>query len=417
VRLEHSVWIRRVAPEHVNPLRVVVVGGGFAGLAAVRGLRDAPVAITLVDPTGFQVFQPLLYQVASGVLAPQNVASAHERLTRRQGNVSVVQAEVAGFDARSREVVTVDGLGQEERVRYDILVLAAGMHTTFGPNTTWAEHALSLTTLEDALAVRNQVFARPGVGSRPGPVVVVGGGPTGVELAGALAESDAHAADEADVLLVEADQAILPSYPEPLRQAATEELRRRGVRVHLGAPVTNITSEGLVVGGTTTAARAILWAGGARVRPVVDTVAQELGATTDRQGRIVVAPDLSVPDHPDVFVVGDAAAMAGVPPLAPAALQTGAFAARVISARSRAAQPPEIFRYLDRGSLAVVTGEHAVGVLGPGLVRISGPVAKALWLGVHLYYLPGAANRAATAVRWAGRLARHSDRSRLALAG
>jgi NADH dehydrogenase len=400
--------------------RVVVVGGGFGGLAAARALRGAPVEVTLLDRRNFHVFQPLLYQVATGGLSPAEIATALRWILRRQRNTRVLLAEVTGFDAARREVLLADGV-----VPYDTLILAAGTVPSYFGHDEWAEHAPGLKTLEDATEIRRRIYLAFEAAERePDPArraawltfAVVGAGPTGVELAGAIAEiarrtlrREFRAIDPATAraLLLDAADRVLPAYPPDLSRRCAASLARLGVEVRTGTRIEHIDAQGLQVRAGDAeeriAARTVLWAAGVRANPLGKRLADALGLTTDRMGRIAVAPDLSVPGHPDVFVIGDLALSAGpggapLPGVAPVAMQQGRYMGKAIRARmaGRAANP---FRYFNKGELATIG--RAAAVANFGRLRFSGYLAWVLWLFVHLMYLVDFENRLLVFVQWA----------------
>ncbi|WP_290891006.1 NAD(P)/FAD-dependent oxidoreductase [Arenimonas sp.] len=390
---------------------VVVLGGGFGGLWATRALASAPVRITLVDRTNHHLFQPLLYQVATAGLSAPDIAAPLRHILRRQANVTVRLDEARDIDLAARRVRLAGG-----ELAYDYLLVATGAtHAYFGRDD-WAPHAPGLKTLEDALAIRARVLSAFEAAEREDDAtrreawlnfVVIGGGPTGVELAGTLAEIARHTlprefrrADvrRARVHLVEAGPRVLASMPESLSEATRRQLSALGVEVHTGAPVTAIDAAGVDVGGTRIAARTVLWAAGVAASPL----GRQLGLDTDRAGRVPVAADLSLPAHPEVFVVGDLASVASggrpVPGVAPAAKQMGAHAAAVIRDRLRGA-PGQPFRYRDYGNLATI-GRMAA-VVHFGRLKLSGLLAWWFWLVAHLFFLIGFRNRIIVLVNWA----------------
>ncbi len=391
---------------------VVIVGGGFAGLWAARGLARAPVRITLVDRQNHHLFQPLLYQVATAGLSAPDIAAPLRHILRRQRNVEVRMAEVERIDAGSRALVLADG----GRIGYDILVIATGAtHAYFG-NDDWRTHAPGLKTLDDALYLRRQLliaFERAEVETDAAAraawlsFAVVGGGPTGVELAGTLAEIARHTLRhefrnidpaEARVRLVEAGPRVLASFPEDLSVRAREQLERLGVEVSTGQPVTRIDDDGYRVGDTDVAARTVVWAAGVAASPL----ARSLGVPLDRAGRVQVSGDLCVPGHPEIFVAGDLAAVQQadgrpVPGVAPAAKQMGRHVAGTIRARL-AGRVATAFRYRDFGNLATI-GRMAA-VVHVGRLRLSGAPAWWFWLLAHLVFLIGFRNRLAVMLDW-----------------
>ncbi|HEX6147515.1 MAG TPA: NAD(P)/FAD-dependent oxidoreductase [Acidimicrobiia bacterium] len=388
--------------------RVVILGGGFAGLNAAKALRRAQVEITIVDRRNFHLFQPLLYQVAAAALNPSDIAYPIRSVFRRQGNVTaVLLAEVIGIEVDGREVVLDDG----SRLGYDYLIVATGAtHSYFG-NDHWADRALGLKTLEDALTMRQRVLSAferaerdPEHAEQLLTFVVIGGGPTGVELAGALVEIAVHSlGDEFDlidpaqarVILVEGAPHVLPVYPETLSQSARRQLETLGVEVVTGMLVDEVDGQGVTLSdGRRIEAGTILWAAGVQASPL----GALLGATTDRSGRVVVEPDLTVPGHPEVFVAGDLAQYPDVPGVAPAAMQMGRHAGRMIAA-DLAGGERTAFRYRNKGSLATIGRARAVADFGR--LRFGGFLAWAAWLAIHIFYLIGFRNRFFVLISWA----------------
>jgi len=391
--------------------RVVILGGGFSGLWAARELARAPVQVTLIDRTNHHLFQPLLYQVATAGLSAPDIAAPLRHLLRKQKNAEVWLDEVRRIDPAQRRV-ELDGGALD----YDFLIVATGAtHTYFG-HDDWARHAPGLKTLDDAFVVRRKVFEAFEAAEREADpaarrawlnFIVIGGGPTGVELAGTLAEIARHTlADEfrridprdAHILLVEAGPRVLPSMPESLSQSARRQLERLGVEVRVGEAVTAIDETGVTLGGQHIPTRTTLWAAGVAASPL----GRQLSANCDRAGRVPVAPDLSLPDHPDIFVVGDLASVMQdgkpVPGIAPAAKQMGTHAARVIRDRLTG-KPPRPFRYHDYGNLATI-GRMAAVVDLRG-VRLSGVIAWWFWLVAHVFFLIGFRNRLIVLIDWA----------------
>lgn len=390
---------------------VVVLGGGFGGLWATRALAKSPVRITLVDRTNHHLFQPLLYQVATAGLSAPDIAAPLRHILRKQANVTVRLDDVHGIDTAARRVDLAQG-----RLDYDFLVVATGStHAYFG-HDEWAGHAPGLKTLDDALAIRARVLSAFESAEREDDparraawlnFVVIGGGPTGVELAGTLAEIARHTlprefrrADvrDARIHLIEAGPRVLAAMPADLSEKTRLQLQRLGVQVHIGDAVTDIDAEGVTLAGNRLPSRTVLWAAGVAASPLGRT----LGAPTDRAGRVIVAPDLSVPGHPEVFVVGDLASISQdgqqVPGVAPAAKQMGAHAAGVIRDRLRglAGKP---FRYRDYGNLATI-GRMAA-VVHFGRLKLSGLLAWWFWLVAHLFFLIGFRNRIIVLTNWA----------------
>lgn len=383
---------------------VVIVGAGFAGLNAAKALRGADVEITIIDRRNFHLFQPLLYQVAMAALNPSDIAFPIRSVFKNQTNVvRVVLGEVTTIDMESREL-TVEG----ERIGFDYLIIASGAtHSYFG-HDEWSELAPGLKTVEDALRMRARVLraferaeAKPDDAKRLLTFVVVGAGPTGVELAGALSEIAVHAMGKGEfnvvdpssarVILVEGTERVLPPYPESLSASARRQLEDLGVEVKTAALVSEIDEHGVTLAsGERIEAGTVLWAAGVQASPLGGM----LGVELDRAGRVIVEADLSVPGHPEVFVVGDLAFVPGVPGVAPAAMQMGRHAGRVIA--SGASTP---FRYRDKGSLATIGRARAVADI-KGL-RFGGFLAWFAWLAIHIFYLIGFRNRFFVLAGWA----------------
>ncbi|WHZ18260.1 MAG: NADH dehydrogenase [Rhodanobacteraceae bacterium] len=395
---------------HAYP-HVVILGGGFGGLWATRALARAPVRITLVDRANHHLFQPLLYQVAAASLSGPDIAAPLRHIVRRQANVTVLMEEVTGIDVAARCVRSA-----ADEYEYDWLVVATGStHAYFG-HDDWARHAPGLKTMNDALAIRRRILSAFEAAERePDPAcraqwlsfVVIGAGPTGVELAGTLAEMAHHTLPrefriarprDAQIHLVEAGPRVLAAMPERLSAIARRKLERMGVRVHCAAAVTQVDATGVQMGDRRIEARTLLWAAGVAASPL----GAQLGGECDRAGRVRVAPDLSVPDHPEVFVIGDLAHVEQdgrqVPGMAPAAKQMGRHAARAIRERI-AGRTPRPFRYRDEGSLASISRAFAVVDLR-GL-RIAGFAGWLFWLVAHIFFLIGFRNRLAVMWNWA----------------
>ena len=391
--------------------RVVIIGGGFGGLSAARALARAPIDVILIDRHNYHLFQPLLYQVATAALAPNAVASPI-RAILRQANATVLMETVSGIDAAKRAVL----IG-EERLHYEFLVIATGARHAYFGHDEWERFAPGIKTLADALTIRQHVlsaFEAAEISQEPGErrrllnFVLVGAGPTGVELAGAIAElakaSLVHDfrrinPSDARIVLIEAGPRILPSFPPKLSAAAQLALERLGVEVRLGKAVTLCDAEGAVVAGERIAARNIVWAAGVAASPA----ATWLNVAADRAGRIEVLGDLSVPGYPEIFAVGDTCISSSwngkpAPGIAPAAKQMGHFAAAVIRARVEGASPPPQFRYRHRGSLATIGRNKAV--VDFGWMTLSGRFAWLLWVFAHIYFLIGFRSRIVVAFDW-----------------
>ena len=391
---------------------VVIIGGGFAGLWAVRGLASAKVRITLVDRGNHHLFQPLLYQVATAGLSAPDIAAPLRHILRAQRNVEVRMAMVTGIDADAKRIRLDDGTALD----FDSLLLASGAtHAYFG-NDHWAEHAPGLKTLDDALDLRRKLllaFERAEAATDPAEreawlhFAIVGGGPTGVELAGTLAEIAKHTLKDefrnidpaqARVRLIEAGPRVLAAFPEDLSAKAKRQLEKLGVDVALGTPVKEINADGYRLGDTFVPAKTVVWAAGVAASPL----GAMLGAPLDRAGRVQVQPDLSVPGHPDIFVAGDLAALTQangkpVPGVAPAAKQMGRLVAHNIRARLSGGKT-NAFAYKDYGNLATIGRMAAVVDLGK--IRFSGVLAWWFWLVMHVFFLIGFRNRLVVLLNW-----------------
>jgi NADH dehydrogenase len=388
--------------------RVLIIGAGFAGLNAAKRLRKVPVEIIIIDRRNFHLFQPLLYQVAAAALNPSDIAYPIRSIFRRQANVKgVLLAEVVDVDT-TRRVVTLD---DDTALTYDYLIVAAGAtHSYFGRDE-WETAAPGLKTLEDAVRMRQRVLAafeeaerHPENAERLLTFVVVGGGPTGVELAGALIEIAVHSlGDEFDVIdpsrarviLVEGTPHVLPVYPETLSESARRQLEGIGVEVVTGALVDEIDEHGVTLNtGRRVDSGTVLWAAGVQASPL----GKALGVETDRTGRVLVDEDLSVPGHPEVLVAGDLALVPAVPGVAPAAMQMGRHAGRMIEADLKGVER-SVFRYRNKGSLATIGRARAVADFGG--VRFGGFFAWVAWLAIHIFYLIGFRNRLFVLASWA----------------
>jgi NADH dehydrogenase len=390
----------------------VVIGAGFAGINAAKALAKAPVNVTVVDRKNHHTFQPLLYQVALAVLSPAEIASPVRTVVRRAHNIEVLLGQVIGFDLE-KHLVRIDAL----ELSYDYLIVAAGAtHAYFG-HPEWEEFAPGLKTLEDALEIRRRVLLAfenaeleviAGRACPPLTFVVIGAGPTGVELAGAISDiagrylqKEFRAIDprQSKIILLEGGPRVLPAYPEDLSASAQRQLESMGVEVRTNAMVTNVQAGAVLVGKEKIPAEVILWGAGVSASPL----GKMLGVPTDKAGRVIVQPDLSVPGHPEVFVAGDLASAQRkngqpVPGVAPAAIQMGKFAARQIK-RSLEGKPREHFEYWNKGLLATIGRSHAVADFGK--MHISGYFAWLAWLFIHLLFLIGFRNRLFVMTEWA----------------
>jgi NADH dehydrogenase len=401
--------------------RVVIVGGGFGGLHTVQALRRAPLDITLVDRTNYHLFQPLLYQVATGSLSPANIASPLRSVLSRQQNLTVLQARVVGFDLDAHRVL----LDEADSLPFDSLVVAAGAtHSYFGRDE-WAPLAPGLKTIEDATRLRADILSAferaertndPVERERLLTFVVVGGGPTGVELAGALSELSRHALKhdfrrieswQAKIHLIDAGDRVLSNFDESLSASALESLNRLGVCVRTGQRVTAITPTEVTVDtdgpSESIATETVLWAAGVQASPLAKLLAEAAGATADRAGRVAVTPTLHLAGRPNVFAIGDMASCAGddgkpLPGVAPVAIQQGQHVARTITGRlnGKADRP---FKYRDYGSMATIGRSAAVAELGG--FRFKGYFAWLIWLFIHLMQLVSFQNRLLVLMQWA----------------
>lgn len=395
-----------------QPHRVVIVGAGFGGLEAAFGLAGAPVTITLIDRRNHHLFQPLLYQVATASLATSEIAWPIRHLLRDRPDVTTLFANVSGIDAGAKRVQLDDG----ESVPYDTLVLATGARHAYFGHDEWEPFAPGLKTLEDATTLRRRIlvaFERAERESDPVKraalltFVIIGAGPTGVEMAGTIADlaKDTLPPDfrnidtrKARVVLIEAGPRVLASFPEDLSAYAQRSLEEIGVEVALGQPVTECAADGVVYGGTRLEARTIVWAAGVRA----SRAAEWLNAPADRAHRLKVEPDLTVPGHPDIFAVGDTVTISGpdgnpVPGIAPAAKQQGRYVAALIKARLNNSKLPP-FRYKHAGNLAQIGKSKAV--IDFGRIRLRGTIAWWLWGIAHIYFLIGLRNRLSVALSW-----------------
>ena len=397
--------------------RVVIVGSGFGGLNAARALAKAPVHVTVIDRKNHHTFQPLLYQVATAGLSPGEIAEPVRSILRGHKNIEVLMAEVIGFDLERRAVKT-----PEFNIGYDYLIVAAGARHSYFGHDEWEELAPGLKTVEDALEIRRRVLlafelserqAAEGLAASPLNFVVVGGGPTGVELAGTLAEISRHALahefrsiDPAltHILLLEGGPRILPAYAEDLSRSAQEQLNHLGVEVRTSTMVTRVEAGAVDIGHTRLPATVVLWAAGVQASPL----GKQLGVPVDRAGRVPVQPDLSLPGHPEIFVIGDLAAAKDehgnlLPGVAPVAIQEGNFVAKTIrhelESKRGTSSPRPAFHYWDKGSLATIGRAAAIAQFGK--IHLSGFLAWLSWLFVHILFLIGFQNRVLVFIQWA----------------
>ncbi|MBS0648209.1 MAG: NAD(P)/FAD-dependent oxidoreductase [Verrucomicrobia bacterium] len=392
--------------------KVVIVGGGFGGLNTAKSLKNCQLDVFVIDKTNHHLFQPLLYEVASAALSPGEIAIPIREILRKQENATVMMGDIVDIDKKARQVV----LGNGERVDYDYLVLAVGAsHSYFGKDE-WEKFAPGLKTIKDALTIREEVLISFEKAERIDSIaeaakylnfVVIGGGPTGVEMAGAISEI-AHKTmfknfrrikpEKSKIFLIEATPRILQMYPEKLANKAKAELEKLGVRVITGKKVTNITEDGVQVEETFYPCKNVIWAAGNQASPLLKT----LGVPLDRQGRVLVEPDLSVPGYPEIFVIGDAAAAMGkdgktLPGVAPVAIQEGKYVASLIKKQlPKEKRPP--FKYFDKGSLATIGKGKAIAWVGK--LQLSGILAWLMWCFVHIAYLIGFRNRISVMIEW-----------------
>ena len=403
-----------------QPHRVVIIGGGFGGMYAAKNLKDPNLQVTLIDQRNFHLFQPLLYQVATGGLSPGDIAYPLRSVLRKFTNTTVLQAKVTGLDPVGKQVFTSD-----ETAAYDTLIVATGVKHHYFGNESWAPTAPGLKTIEDALDIRQRVLTafenaelERDEAKRAAwlSFTIVGGGPTGVELAGALGEL-AHRTlkgefrridlDKTRIIMIEGADQILPAYPKKLASAAQTALARLGVTVLTRTRVTHIQEGEVTIqkerGEERIRTNTVLWAAGVKTTSFAKILAEKTGAPTDRAGRIAVNPDLTIPNYPEILVIGDLASLMDekgrpLPGVAPVAMQQGRYAAKLVKKRIRG-QNLKPFRYHDKGSLAVIGRNAAVAQIGP--LGLSGLKAWLIWAFVHIHYLIGFGSKALVSFQWA----------------
>lgn len=396
--------------------RIVIVGGGFAGIATAKALRHCDAEVTLIDRRNHHIFQPLLYQVATSVLAPSDVAAPIRQLAARQKNVSVLLGEVVDVDVKAKSLDVQYSPSETRKIDFDYLVMAAGNQSSYFGHNEFARYAPCLKTLMDAEAIRTKILSAYELAEftddaeerqRHMTFVLVGAGPTGVELAASIAQmttttlrSNFRRINPADtsIFLLEGGKRVLPSFAESLAEKAAARLEKLGVKVVTGAMVEHIDERGVIVGGKRIDSGAVLWTAGVSPSPLV----KMLGGPTDRAGRACVSPHLRLPDNRSVFVVGDAATLMHdgkpLPGVAQVAIQQGRYVGRLIALEIRDRAPPCVFRYFDKGNIAVVGKNFAV--LESGRIRLAGLTAWLIWAFVHLMFLPQLQNRRRVQSQW-----------------
>jgi NADH:ubiquinone reductase (H+-translocating) len=392
--------------------KVVIIGGGFGGLNAAKSLKNAKLEILLIDKTNHHLFQPLLYEVATAALSPGDIATPLREVLRHQENTAVIMGEVVKIDKAARQITMANG----DLIGYDFLVISIGANHSYFGKDEWETFAPGLKTINDALNIREEILISFEKAERLDSIseaakylnfVVIGGGPTGVEMAGAIAEIAYKTMfknfrrikpEKAKIYLVEALPRILPMYPEKLALRATKTLEKMGVKVLTGKKVTDVNDAGVQIEEMFIESKNIIWAAGNQV----STMLKSLNVPLDRAGRVIVGPDLTIPEHPEIFVIGDAASLAGkdgkpLPGVAPVAMQEGRYVAKIIKkGLPKEERPP--FRYFDKGSMATIGKAKAIAMLGK--LQLSGFTAWLMWAFVHIMYLIGFSNRLAVMLKW-----------------
>lgn len=392
--------------------KLVIIGGGFGGLTLARSLKKANLDILLIDKTNHHLFQPLLYQVATAALSPGEIATPIREILRHQENTTVIMGDVENIDTKARKAILKNG----ESISYDYLVVATGARHSYFGHDNWEPAAPGLKTIQDALKIREQLLISYEKAERMDKIseaekylnfVVIGGGPTGMEMAGAIAEIANKSLfknfrrikpERSNIYLVEALPHILPTFPESLAIRAEKDLKEMGVKVITGKKVTNITEEGVQIEDEFIPSVNVIWAAGNQASPLLKT----LNVPLDRAGRVMVEPDLSIPGHPEVFVIGDAANSKGkdgkpLPGIAPTAIQQGQYVAKLLAKQlPKEDRPP--FKYFDKGSMATIGTKRAIAVMGK--LKFAGFLAWAAWCFIHIVYLIGFRNRFGVMVEW-----------------
>jgi NADH dehydrogenase len=403
----------------MNEHRVVIVGSGFGGLFAAKALRGAKAQVTLISGTSYHLFEPLLYQVASGILSEGEVAPPIREILKNKKNVDVRLGWVTDVDVAAKTVLVNNPDGRDRTVPYDSLIVAAGAQNSYFGNDQFAEHAPSLKNIDDALELRSRIFHAfemaeleedPGAQRRWLTFVLIGAGPTGVEMAGQIAEL-AHRAlkgqyrhadlSQTQVILIDAVDRILPAFSPSLSVKAEKRLTKMGVDMRLHTRVVDVDATGVEVktgeGGQRIEAHTKIWAAGVAAPTLAAKIAEATGVETDRAGRIRVAPDLTVPGHPEIFVVGDMAAQ-DLPGVAQVAMQGGRYAAKTVKRRLAGKPEGKPFKYFDKGNMATISRFSAVADLGK--LHFGGFIGWVLWLVIHLFYLIGFKNKVSTLLHW-----------------